>query len=100
MSAYDWTAIRAAYEGGASLYAIKARFGCDVPHTSRKLRRMGVTMRPRGRPTKARDRLVALLATNAGTLAEIAERCGVSESTVSRTRAELRHSDRLVEVRW
>ena len=100
MSAYDWTAIRAAYEGGASLDAIKARFGCDVPHTSRKLRRMGVMMRRRGRPTKERDRITALIATNAGTIAEIASRCGVSESTVSRVRAELRHGDRLVEVRW
>lgn len=100
MRRYDWTAIRAAYEEGASLVALKARFGCDVPHTSRKLRRMGVTMRRRGRPTKARDSIVALIATNAGTLAEIATACGVSESTVSRARAELRRSDRLVEVRW
>ena len=100
MRRYDWTAIRAAYEGGASLDDLKARFGCDVPHTSRKLRRMGVTMRRRGRPTKARDPIVALIATNAGTLAEIASRCAVSVSTVSRARAELRRSDRLVEVRW
>ena len=100
MTRYDWTAIRAAYESGASLDDLKARFGCDVPHTSRKLRRMGVAMRRRGRPMKERAPIVALLATNTGTIAEIAARCGVSESTVSKARAELRRGDRLVEVRW
>ena len=100
MSRYDWTAIRAAYEGGESLDALTERFGCDTSHASRKLREMGVTMRLRGRPAKARDRLAAIIATRAGTAAEIATRCGVSERTVSRARAELRREDRLVEVRW
>lgn len=100
MSRYDWTAIRAAYENGASLDALTERFGCDTSHASRKLREMGVTMRLRGRPSKARDRLAALIASRAGTAAEIAVRCGVSLRTVSRARAELRRDDRLVEVRW
>lgn len=83
MSAYDWSAIRAAYEGGASLDVIFERFGADVSHTSRKLRAMGVTMRRRGAPRRAD--YATLAAEYESTLAaDVARRYGVSLRTVHR----------------
>lgn len=84
MSAYDWSAIRAAYESGASLDVIKARFGVDVSNTSRKLRAMGVTMRRRGAPRRADYATLAAEYATATRPADVARRYGVSLRTVHR----------------
>ena len=84
MSAYDWSAIRAAYEGGASLDVIFERFGADVSHASRKLRAMGVTMRRRGAPRRADYATLAAEYATATTPADVARRYGVSLRTVHR----------------
>lgn len=84
MSAYDWSAIRAAYEAGDSLDVIFARFGADISHASRKLRAMGVTMRRRGAPRRADYATLAAEYATAPTPADVARRYGVSLRTVHR----------------
>ena len=82
MSAYDWAAIRAAYEGGASLDVIFNRFGADVSHASRKLRAMGVVMRRRGAPRVIdHDAVIAAYASGRKT-ADVAREFGISVHTV------------------
>ncbi len=84
MSAYDWTAIRAAYESGDSLDVIFERFGADVSHASRKLRAMGVVMRRRGAPRLADYATLAAEYATAPKPADVAQRYGVSLRTVHR----------------
>ena len=84
MSAYDWSAIRAAYEAGASLDVIFNRFGADISHASRKLRAMGVTMRRRGAPRCVDYATLAAEYATAPTPADVARRYGVSLRTVHR----------------
>lgn len=92
-SRYDWSAIRAAYEGGATLDDLFIRFGVDPGHVSRKFRRMGVTVRSRGRPlSTSRAEIAAMISTSA-TWREIVTACGVSRSTVDRVRASLRRAE-------
>ncbi len=91
-SRYDWSAIRAAYEGGATLDDITERFGVDISQSSRTLRRMGVTMRVQGRPTKARAELIVALSTAPRSRHEVAAAFGVSVRTVSRVLASLRRA--------
>ncbi len=91
-SRYDWNAIRAAYEGGATLDDITERFGVDISQASRTLRRMGVMMREKGRPTKARAELIVALSTAPSSRHEVASAFGVSVRTVSRVIASLRRA--------
>lgn len=76
------------YNAGASLKSVAARYGVDFCDLSRRLRREGVTMRPRGRP-RTFDRAAVLAAYTAGRpRADIAREFGIGVSTVSHLAAE------------
>lgn len=78
------------YGSGLSTVEVARQVGCDASTVSRRLRQVGVTMRPRKRPAQQVDAdVVALLHGEGVAVRYIADHLGVTKSAVQRVKAEL-----------
>ena len=79
---YDWAAIRALYETGASFTACQRRFGFSNGAWNRAIDRGDISPRPRSDGGETRRKVGELLAAGL-TRAETARRLAISKSTVT-----------------
>ena len=82
--------LAAAYEAGATVQELAARFDCSVTTVREVLAETGVELRARGprSPLEGREAELAAAYEEGGTVRELAERFGANQRTIRRALAE------------